>query len=730
MEGSAVTAYPNPNPGVGLTVPGDLPVFNSPSRGVSVGGILNIKSGKQLMEEAQAEDAKVQQMPVLTGIAAHIKQCWTVARMAKMQTVEPRMLQALRQRRGEYDPEKLADIREQGGSEIYMMITSSKCRGASAWVRDVLLSSDDEKPWTLSIGPLPDLTPDVVQDIMKRAQKGIMQQMQAGGDPSDQDVRQMLLDMREEAESRVRDAAQDVCDKMEDKIEQQLDEGGFVTALSEFIDDLTTFPSAILKGPVLRNKARMTWKQVRGKWQAVTEMQIVKEVERVDPFNIYPAPNNAGVDDGYLIERHRMSRQDLQDLMGVEGYNESAIRMVLDEYGVRGLQDWLWTDTAKAVAEGKSTYGVLSSQTTSVEIDALQFWGGVQGQMLLDWGMSPKEIKDPTAEYHVEAWLIGGHVIKAVLNYHPEGKRPYYKLAWEEIPGLFWGNSVADLVRDTQAMANAAARSLANNMALASGPQVGYNVQRMPSGEDVTQMYPWKVWQFTSDPYGSTAPAIEFFQPDSQAVELMAVYEKFSALADEYSGIPRYMMGEAPQGEVGRTASGISMMMGNATKSIKNVIAHMDVNVIRPLVQRYYYYNMKYDPDESIKAVLNIQARGATALMTKESAQIRRTEFLAATANPIDMQIVGVEGRAAILRQTAKTLDMNADDVVPPLSQLKVRLAEQAMLQNAQGGPTPGGAPGGPTLPPGKGPIPSTMANNQTLMNGAPTTDHFSPSAH
>src|SRR6185437_12820695 len=114
---------------------------------------------------------------------------------------------------------------------------------------------------------------------------------------------------------------------------------------------------------------------------------------------------------------------------------------------------------------------------------------------------------------------------------------------------------------DCQDMCNAAARSLAANMAIASGPQVAVNTGRMPPGEDATQMYPWKLWQFESDPMGSTAPPVIFFQPGSNADELMRVYERFSILADEYTGIPKYMTGTEGTPGAGRTASGLSMMI-------------------------------------------------------------------------------------------------------------------------------------------------------------------------
>lgn len=81
-------------------------------------------------------------------------------------------------------------------------------------------------------------------------------------------------------------------------------------------------------------------------------------------------------------------------------------------------------------------------------------------------------------------------------------------------------------------------------------------------------MYPWKIWQYSDDGYG-TAGALQpiaFFQPSSHAQELMQIYQQFSLMADEHTGIPRYMTGDSATGGAGRTASGLSMLMSNAAK--------------------------------------------------------------------------------------------------------------------------------------------------------------------
>jgi hypothetical protein len=688
----------------------------------SVGGIVPIKTVNQLQAEERAAAVAANAEPVVQNLVAYIKKCWYYARTAKEYTIEIKMLKNVRARRGEYDPEKIAQLREQGSSLIYMMLTSNKCRAASSWLRDVLMTSSADKPWTIKPGPIPDMPPVLMNEVMAQAQQKIQEMLLQGINPNDAAVREMLLDLKEQGMAQVMKLADMQAQLMEQKMYDQLLEGHWNEAFAAFLDDIVTFPSAIMKGPVVRKRPKMHWVQIdqSGEYDLDVQETYCLEWERVDPFMFYPAPDASTIDDGYMIQRHKLQRADLVSLIDVEGYSNAAIRAVLEDYGKGGLREWIYVDLTKATAEGKST--VAAGQNPSELIDALQFWGNVQGQTLLDWGMTEDEVPDPMAEYPIEAWLIGRWIIKAVINPDPLGRKPYFKASYEEVPGAFWGNSVADLCRDTQAVCNAAARSLVNNMSLASGPQVVYNVDRLPAGENITQLFPWKIWQVTADPLSSGAKPVEFYQPNSLAGELMAVYEKFATLADEYTGIPRYMTGDSPAGGAGRTASGMSMLMSNAGKAIKQVIANIDDSVISPIIERLYYYNMRYSDDPDLKGDVNIVARGAASLIEKEAAQQRQTAFLqVALSNPIAQQVVGMEGIAELLRQSAKTLDLNTDDIVPPVAVLKQRWAQQAAEQQAQViAQNQGQAQAGGTPPAPQGP-------GAQLQNGAPVTNRFGP---
>ena len=694
-------------------------------------GLMHAAPLSVVLEDEKREAQETQAQPLVTGLQGHIRKCWTDARTAKQQSVEPRMLQNLRARRGEYDPDKLAQIREHGGAETFAGLTSVKCRAAGSWLRDILMTTASDRPWVLKPMPVPELSPEINDQIVNEAAQQIAKAMELGNTLSKSDGLVIVESLRDQTIEKLKQEARIRADRMADKMETQLVEGGWLNAMDAFIDDITTFPCGILKGPIVRKKKELKWvpdPEAPGKYKPDVSEVLKLEWERVSPFDIYPSPAAETVDDGYLIQKHRLSREELTQLIGVEGFDDASIHSVLDDYGRNGLREWLSNDMAIFDAEGKSTTQVATN--TDGLIDALEFWGSVQGKRLVEWGMSKEEIPDQTKEYHINAWLIGQYVIKAVLNYDPLCRKPYYKASYEDVPGNFWGNSVCDLVRDPQLVVNATVRAIVNNMGIASGPQVSVNLSRLAPGEDITQLTPWRIWQVTDDPAGLSngQPPINFFQPDSRIQELMQVFNQFSQMADEYSGLPKYVTGQSAGG-AGRTASGLSMLMGNAGKAIKQVVANIDIGVMTPLLLRLYDHNMMYSDDPNLKGDVHIQARGAEALITKDAAQLRRTEFLQSTANPIDMQIVGVTGRAAVLRETAKTLDMDPDLVVPPLDVLKAR---QIAAQQPPP-PPPGAAPGGPQgAPPpqvNNQPAGPTLGSGQTLANGQPTTDNFAPPA-
>jgi hypothetical protein len=656
--------------------------------------VTNSELARQEREAAERALAERQQQPVILGLTGYLRSCWDVAQMAK-KPIEQEMLRALRQRNGEYEADKLKAIRDQGGSEIYMMITEVKCRAAESWLRDILLDNGSP-PWDLQPTPIPDLSKKQQGDIQSEFAQQVLQLVeQTGQAPDMAQMREMREMIAQDFRFALLREAQARADRMKIKIQDQFAQGGWAEAFNDFITDLVTFPAAFVKGPVVRRQRALGWETTPTGATVVKPIErLAPEYERVDPFYIYPEPGISNINDGYLFEYHPMTRMMLSDLIGVPGYDEDAIRKVLE---IGNGQSWINEDVELIKDEEERKY--YSYMRPTEVYDALEFWGKISGKMLREWGLSEEEVPDDAREYDANVWLVGDYVIRAVLNYDPLGEKPYTKTSFIKCPGAFWGKGIPKIIEDLQSVCNAAARALVNNMGIASGPQVEVNLERIPSNEDITALAPWKVWQVTNDPAGSSAPAIRFTQPDSRANELVGVYEKFSRLADDHSGIPAYVYGDLNVQGAGRTSSGLSMLMGAAGKGIRQVVMHIDADVVKPIVLRQFVYNMRYDEDESIKGDVEVIAKGAINLAVKETVNVRRIEFLNATANPIDAEIMGREGRATILREVAKGLQMPTDDVVPSRekAQFQGRLQAAAMAaQQQQAAPTPTAPDGSP----------------------------------
>lgn len=673
---------------------------------------LRVVSNAEL--DKQDEDAAAQALqerqnqPMVLGLSQHIRMCWDVAKIAK-KPIEDIMLSAMRQRNGEYEPDKLKQIKAQGGSEIYMMITEVKCRAAESWLRDILLDSGTP-PWDIVPTPIPDLSPNdrqQIQDIFANEVLTMLQENQQA--PTKEEMSQIKEMVSQDYRFKILQDAQIRADKMKLKIEDQFAQGGWSDSFNDFITDLVTFPAAFIKGPIVRRQRTLGWKTVMGRTTVEPTERLAPEFERVDPFRIYPEPGITRIEDGYLFEHHPLSRSDLADLIGVPGYDEDAIRTILNE---GSGPSWINEDVELIKQDEERKY--YSYMRPTDVFDALEFWGKVSGKMLREWGMTEEEIPDEAQEYDANVWMIGNYVIKAVLNYDPLGQKPYAKTSFIKCPGAFWGKGIPEIIEDLQNVCNAAARALVNNMGIASGPQVEVNLERIPPNEDITQMHPWKIWQVTNDPVGSSAPAVRFTQPEDNAQTLVAVYDKFARLADDHSGIPAYLYGNTDVQGAGRTSSGLSMLMGAAGKGIRQVVGHIDGDVIKPIVQRQFVYNMRYDEDESIKGDVQVVAKGAINLAVKETVNVRRIEFLNATANEIDMSILGKDGRAAILREVAKGLQMPVDELIPSREKLAYRGRVAAAAEQAQALAAPQQAAGVPVQPDG---TPKGGMEANTVMN-------------
>jgi len=631
--------------------------------------------------EVVIEDENV---PELVG---HVRLAWQKNKLAKV-VIDRKLLACLRARRQMYSAAEVQQVQQSGGGMnlVFTDLTETKCRAASAWLRDILLPAG-EQPWGVDPTPLPDLPQplrnQVVQKALAEAQQVLQQTAQAGGGVmAPQEFRDLTKDIgikiRAEVEEEYQRSAKLRAKRMEKVIADRLAEGNYQTAMDGFIEDFVTYPAAILKGPTYKRHRRLSW---NADFTPKVTNDPIPWWERVSPFDCFPASNTTSPQKGDFIERIRFHRSDLYDLKGLPGYQDEQIDKALMDYSAGRLDNWMWTEAERQRLEQETMFMWLSPQGT---IDALNYWGSVPGWKLMTWGVSGKDGAplDETCEYECNVLLCGSYVLYATLNSDPLHERPYWKACYDEIPGAFWGRSIPDLASVSQRMCNQFASAMADNMSMASGPMVWVHADRFADGEQTMEIFPWKIWQLKSDPQaaGQAAPGIGFFQAADNSGSLMANYEKWEIKADDATGIPRYTYGNERAGGSADTASGLGMLMANAAKGLRRAISNVDLNAVSRTIGKTFINEMIYNPDTSIKGDCVVVPRGAAAILIKQAAQANRLQFLQLTANPIDAQIITAKYRAVILRETAAALELPAE-CVPTDEELDASQKAQAAAQ-------------------------------------------------
>lgn len=627
--------------------------------------------------------------PNVAGLAGYLRNVWQTNYDHKISSgLQGQILMNLRARDNTYESEKLAALNADGLPTIYIGLTGVKCGHAESWLSDIFSSTD--KTWGLRPTPKPELDPVAQKRVQDLILKSFQETFDPANPPTPEELMQLARDFKPKAEKILMDTAMEAAKKMEIKIEDQLVEGGWQEAFDEFISDLVTCKLGILKGPIVRKvKTIEYFEEEEGGPIVSREVYKTKLMfSSVSPLDFFPSPRSGDVQKGNLCERIHLERSELISLKGEEGYDDAVIDEILQEGQSAPRVEDPYNEQDRADLELKENPDDEATESIS-GLDGIEFFVSVQGQLLRDYGFEETptgETIEDLVEYNINAIFVADRLIYVRVYTEPLAERPYSVCGWKPIPGSLWFKGVPETMESLQSVCNASVRSLVYNMSIASGPQTEVDISRLAPGEDVETGRAGKVWQTVSKAGGSNVPAIRYFQAGSNAAELMAVYDRFAQMADDYTGIPAYAFGNDRVAGAGRTSSGLSMLMGASAKGIKKVVLNIDRRVFKTMIKRVFRWNMKYNPDPDVRGDMDVVSTGAVGIMVREQLSDKRMNFLQTTNNPIDLKLMGLEGRANVLRETTASIEMAPTRVVRSDKELKeLEKQEQAnMAQQAQ----------------------------------------------
>ena len=430
--------------------------------------------------------------------------------------------------------------------------------------------------------------------------------------------------------------------KMEKKIHDQLQESGASTHLRSMSFEMALLGTGVMKGPFAVDKEYPNWDE-EGEYNPI--VKTVPECSHVSVWDFYPDPEAKSMNEAeYTVQRHKMSRTQLRGLKSRPYFMDDSVQMAIDK-GPDYVQKY-WEMTM----EDDDT------QPTSERWEVLEFWGYVDTKLLEEHGVDvPADLAD-LDEVNCNVWVCNGEVLRFVLNPFKPTRIPYYAVPYEHNPYSFFGVGIAENMDDTQTLMNGFMRMAIDNAALSGNLIIEVDETNLVPGQDLS-VYPGKVFRRQG---GAPGQAIFGTKFPNVAGENMQLFDKARVLADESTGFPSFAHGQTGVQGVGRTASGISMLMSAANGSIRTVVKNVDDYLIRPLGKAFFAFNMQFDFDDSIRGDLEVHASGTESLMANEVRSQRLMQFLQVAQNPVLAPFAKMD---YIIREIAKSMDLDPDKV-------------------------------------------------------------------
>ena len=645
-------------------------------------------------ENSVVEDSEV------TAIIPFIMDRYTRADDYRQQD-ETRWLRSYRNYRGIYGSD--IQFTEAEKSRVFIKVTKTKTLAAYGQIVDVLFANS-KFPLTVDPTELPDGVVDSVHFDPKLPEQlsdrnvnpygfaGDGKQIPAGA--TEQTLVDSLGPLADDLEGidNLKDGAGKTpsaitfspamiaAKKMQKKIQDQLEESSASKHLRSTAFEMALFGTGVMKGPFAVDKEYPSWND-NGEYEPT--IKTVPQVSHVSVWNFYPDPDANNMEEAqFVIERHKMSRTQMRGLKK-RPYFRSAVIDEAIQLGENYDREH-WEDDLSDYAPEHGTE----------RFEVLEYWGMCDTEMLKDQGVEiPDELED-TDELQTNVWICNGKLLRMVINPFKPARIPYMAAPYELNPYSFFGVGIAENMDDTQTLMNGFMRMAVDNAVLSGNLLIEVDETNLVPGQDLS-VYPGKVFRRQG---GAPGQAIFGTKFPNVAGENLQLFDKARVLADESTGLPSFSHGQTGVSGVGRTASGISMLMNAASSGIKNVIKNVDDYLLRPLGEGLFRFNMQFDYDSDIKGDLEVKARGTESLMANEVRSQRLMQFMQVASSPTLAPFAKFD---YIIREIAKSMELDPDKVTNNMNEAAIQAELMKAFQQPapeEQAPAPAGAnPADPT---------------------------------
>jgi hypothetical protein len=655
-----------------------------------------------------ADDGQVQvqnaaeQMP---GLAGFIQNRFEDSENGR-RTFEQRWLQAYKNFRGIYDSS--TQYRDSERSKVFIKITKTKVLAAYGQIIDILFANK-KFPIVVESTPVPEgiaefaKMPSPVDQVLEDpyGYPGDGRELEPGATRLGPYSASGAVEGKARIGEPQVEPAAEAARILEKVIHDQLLDTNAVNVLRNSVFEASLLGTGIVKGPFNFYKRVHKWERdEEGSRMYTPDEKVTPRIEHVSCWDFHPDPSATSIDDcEYAIQRHRMNRQQLRNLMSLPYFDSVAIENAI----VKGpnYEDKYYEDTIRE--DDTEPY----YQENRYEV--LEYWGMLDAKLAREVGLELPENINELDQVQINAWVCGTEVLRCVLNPFTPARIPFHAFPYEVNPYQLWGVGVAENMEDAQMLMNGHVRMAIDNLALAGNLVFDVDEASLVPGQNF-DIFPGKVFRRQS---GVTGTAINGLKFPNTAPENIQMYQIARQLSDEETGIPSIMHGQTGVSGTGRTSSGLSMLMNAGAQSVKTVIKNIDDYMLKPLGEAYFQWNMQYN-DESPDVVgdLEIKPRGTSAVMQKEVRSQRLTTLLQTVANPMLAPFVKLPN---LVRELAIAQDIDPDQLVNDVNEAQLYAEVLKGMQNVQQGTGPEGGPAGQQ--------PAGMGSPDGLSGGSPPVD-------
>ena len=600
------------------------------------------------------------------GVAAYVRTRFTESESARLD-FEQKWLKDLRQYRGQYEPE-IAQRFNVNRSKAFIRLTRNKVKTVDSRLSDLLFPANGDKNWSISSTPLPEYDQSQLNQLATMYEEETKKKITP-----------------EELMQIVKETADKQAKKMSIIIEDQLAELRYREVMREVMHSGNLYGTGILKGPLVSIcENRQYKKEKKGDkdvWVITQTDEITPFIESVMVWDVYPDMEASNIQEcRYVIQRRKMSKHDVLELGKRSDFNGRLIKRYLKEHPDGDLTKKSFETELQSLGNVTNTgNGTVNSYSKKYEV--LEYWGYVDTEDLERCGVDIPEKLKGNLEVAANIWVIGNKVIKASLVPMEGITWPFFFYYYDKDETSIFGEGIPSIMRDVQELVNSCFRAMLDNAAISAGPQIEVNMDLLSEDEDPREIYPFKVWMREGSGPEAASPAIRVFQLPSYTMEFERMATLFKEYGNEVTAIPPYMWGDQAGGGAGRTASGLSMMMGSANVQIKDQVKNFDDGITKPFIQAMYHWNMQFGDDQDAKGDYAVVAKGTSSLIAKEVFSQTLINFANITNNATDASIVK---RANIIRNIAESLDLGDKNLVYSDQEIQINNQQQQQAQEAE----------------------------------------------